>query len=60
MIRGRNDDTQSAIRRRFAWFRKHVRPVITYYRRRRRLITVNGDQPVRAVWRDIRRALDIR
>ena len=60
VIRGRNDDTQSAIRRRFAWFRKHVRPVIAYYRYRGRLITVNGDQPIDAVWRDIRRALDIR
>lgn len=57
--RGRNDDTPSAIRRRFVWFRKHVRPVIAYYRRRGRLIAVNGDQPVSAVWRDIRKALHL-
>lgn len=60
MTRGRNDDTPSAIRRRFAWFRKHVRPVISYYRRRGRLITVNGDQPVDAVWRELRLKLGIR
>lgn len=51
------DDTPAAIRRRFAYFRRDVRPVIAYYRRRGRLITINGDQPVPAVWRDIRRAL---
>lgn len=58
--RGRNDDTFSAIRRRFMWFRKHVRPVVAYYRRRRRLIIVNGNQLVPAVWRDIRKALKLR
>ncbi|MDP3727043.1 MAG: nucleoside monophosphate kinase [bacterium] len=59
LARGRNDDTPAAIHRRFAWFREHVRPVISYYRQRRRLMTVNGDQPVPAVWRDIKKALRI-
>ena len=59
LARGRKDDTPSAIHRRFVWFRKHVRPVIAYYRRRHRLMTINGDQPVVAVWRDIRRALEL-
>ncbi len=57
LARRRSDDTPSAIRRRFRWFKKHVRPVAAYYRRRGRLITINGDQPVPAVWRDIRKAL---
>lgn len=55
--RGRFDDTPGAIRRRFAYFRSDVLPVVAYYRRRRRLVTINGDQPVAAVWRDLRRAL---
>ncbi|MBI4132027.1 MAG: nucleoside monophosphate kinase [Candidatus Sungbacteria bacterium] len=54
------DDHPAAIRRRFAYFRKDVLPVVTYYRARRRLVTVNGDQPIQAVWRDIRRALKLR
>jgi adenylate kinase len=57
IARGRFDDTLAAIRRRFAYFRRDVFPVIAYYRRRRRLISINGDQPIDAVWRDIRRAL---
>lgn len=59
--RGRGvDDDPAAIRRRFAYFRRDVLPVIAYYRRRGRLITVNGDQSVPTVWRDIRKALRLR
>lgn len=58
--RGRSvDDNPVAIRRRFKWFREEVRPVIGYYRRRGRLITINGDQSMEAVWRDVRRALKL-
>ncbi len=58
--RGRADDRSSAIAGRFRFFREHVLSVIGYYRRRGRLITINGDQPIPAVWRDIKRALGIR
>jgi adenylate kinase len=57
LARIRFDDTLQPIRRRFAYFRRDVRPIIAYYRRRKRLITINGGQPVPAVWRDIRKAL---
>ncbi len=55
--RGRVDDTPAAIRRRFRYFVRDILPVIDYYRRRGRLITINGDQSVDAVWRDIKKAL---
>ena len=55
--RGRSDDNPRAIAGRFQFFQREVLPVVAYYRRRSRLITINGDQPVPAVWRDIRRAL---
>lgn len=58
--RGRYDDTARAIQRRINFFKVHVSKVIHYYRRRRRLIEINGNQDVRAVWRDIRRALRLR
>ena len=61
LLRGRAvDDTPEAIRRRFAYFRREVLPVVAYFRRRRRLVTVNGDQPIPTVWRDIKRALGLR
>ena len=59
--RGRNtDDRPAAIRRRFAYFRREVLPVVSYFRRHRRLITVNGDQSREEVWRDIKKALGLR
>lgn len=58
--RGRDDDNRRAITGRFAFFREHVTKVIVYYRRRGRLITINGEQSVEAVWRDIKKALRLR
>ncbi len=57
--RGRADDTARAIQRRINFFNVHVSKVIRYYRRRRRLIEINGNQDVRAVRRDIRKALQL-
>lgn len=58
--RGRADDNPQAIAGRFASFRRHVIPIVRYYQRRGRLITVNGDHSVPAVWRDIKRALKLK
>ncbi len=55
--RGRNDDTPAAIRRRMDYFVTSVRPVLRHYRERGRLIRIDGDQPVDAVWRGLVRAL---
>ncbi len=55
--RGRADDNRRAILERFRFFKAYVRPVVGYYRRHGRLITVNGGQAASAVWRDIKRAL---
>ena len=60
ITRGRGDDNPRAISARFAFFRRHVRPVIRFYKNRGRLIAVNGDQSVRDVWRDIKTALNLK
>lgn len=53
------DDTPSAIKRRFAYFRREVLPVVSYYRRNRRLITINGEQSISAVWNDIKKVFKL-
>lgn len=55
--RGRFDDNKKAIRERFAFFETRVQPVIQYYKNRKRLVVINGDQDVNDVWRDIKKAL---
>jgi len=50
----RNDDKdEAAIRRRLEIYMKETLPVIEYYRRRGLLTTVNGEQSIEAVNRDI-------
>jgi len=60
LTRRRLDDKPSAIRRRFAFFRREVLPVVSYYRKRRRIIIVNGDQSRDKVWRDIKKVLKLK
>lgn len=58
--RGRHDDNRKAIRERFDFFRTGVQPVIRYYHYHGRLKVINGEQAVREVWRDIKRALGLK
>lgn len=55
--RGRYDDNKRAIQGRFAFFKMRVQPVIQYYKNRKRLVVINGDQDANDVWRDIRKAV---
>lgn len=59
LLRGRFDDTKSAIVRRLRFFKKDVLPVIQYYKKHKRLITVNGEQSPPKVREDIRKALGL-
>jgi adenylate kinase len=45
----RNDDQLEVIQPRLAAYQEQTRPVVDYYRRTGRLISVNGDQPVDTV-----------
>jgi adenylate kinase len=42
---GRTDDTEEVIKHRLDVFDEHTLPMLDYYRRRERLITVNGMRP---------------
>jgi adenylate kinase len=54
----RNDDRLEVIQPRLAAYREQTRPVIDYYRRTGRLISVNGDLPVDDVTEQIVRILE--
>lgn len=55
--RGRIDDTKRTIHNRLAYFPKLVLPVIHYFKRKKRLIYINGEQSIEKVRRDIDQAL---
>ncbi|HTW57758.1 MAG TPA: adenylate kinase [Terriglobales bacterium] len=54
----RNDDRLEVIQPRLAAYREQTRPVVDYYRRTGRLISVNGDQPVDLVTEQIFRIIE--
>lgn len=55
--RGRADDTARAIKSRMRYFRRCVLPVIAYYRRAGRLITVDGEEAPDIVFQNISKNL---
>jgi adenylate kinase len=59
LARGRADDTPEAIHRRMQQYHAQADAIIDYYRVRRKLITVNGDQGVDAVFAEIARKLHL-
>ena len=53
----RSDDTSSSVKKRLAWFKKDVQPIINYYRKSGRLIKINGEQPINDVFKDVLKAI---
>jgi len=49
----RVDDTPEAIKQRLSLYHKKTSPVIEYYRQKRKLIEINGEQSIRKVFKDI-------
>ena len=51
----REDETVQAVRKRIELFHKLTKPVLTYYRRRRLLVEIDGEQKINKVHQDIMR-----
>ena len=55
---GRTDDTEEGIRSRMHEYETKAEPVIGYYRKKGKVIDINGDQPIEKVFKDIKQVLD--
>lgn len=53
----REDDTVEGIKKRLAWFKTDVMPAIRYYKKRRELIMINGEQSIEDVFKDVLKAI---
>ncbi|HNP79663.1 MAG TPA: nucleoside monophosphate kinase [Candidatus Pacearchaeota archaeon] len=53
----RLDDEPEGIKKRLAWFKEEVDPVIDYYKERGSLKVINGEQEIDKVFEDILKAL---
>ena len=56
----REDETIKAIRVRIESFHKFTKPVINYYKRKRLLVEIDGQQPIKKVHQDILRHLKVK
>lgn len=57
LLRSRTDDHGRSIKNRMKFFGQSVVPVINYYKSKKRLLLVNGEQSVEEVEKDINKAL---
>lgn len=55
--RGRSDDEIQAIKNRLKWFRQEVMPVIDFYRKKNRILEINGEGKVEDIHKRIVRKL---
>src|SRR5579862_7150754 len=49
----RDDDTLSAIHKRIELFHKFTEPVLDYYRKKGKLATINGEEPIEKIHKEI-------
>lgn len=57
--RGRSDDTPEAIGKRLKQYHTHADPIIRFYEQHGKLVRINGEQSIEAVFADVRKALEI-
>jgi len=50
----RPDDHEDAVRQRLVSYRKKTEPLIEYYRRKHKLVSIRGEGSTDAVWNDLR------
>jgi adenylate kinase len=53
----RYDDKPAAIKERLAQFKKYTVPQINYFKKQGRFVKINGEQPIKEVFKDILKAL---
>lgn len=54
----RPEDSAEGIKKRLAWFKEEVDPVIEYYREKGKLLVINGEQIIEKVFEDILKAIE--
>lgn len=61
MLRGRDDDTEDGLARRFAWYFEEVVPLLEYFESKEgyEILNINGEQSIEEVHKDIIKALNI-
>lgn len=59
LARGREDDSENVIRNRLSEFQEFVVPVLDYFKKSGRLLTINGEQSVDEVHKGVLKVLEL-
>jgi len=51
--RSREDDTSEAIKERLSWYHKETAPLLEYYQKQKKLVTIDGERSIEEVAADI-------
>lgn len=57
-VSDREDETVHAIKKRIDSFHEFTQPVVEYYRKRDKLVAVDGEQDIDGVFKDVKKQLD--
>lgn len=57
--RGRHDDELNDIKRKFKWYKRNVEKVITYYKKRGKLIKINGNKDPESIHEEVLESLKL-
>lgn len=57
LTRGRKDDTEELIEKRLRLYHQKTEPILNYYRKEGRLLEVDGERTIEAIFEDIKRRL---
>jgi adenylate kinase len=55
----RQDDTSEAVSKRIRVYMEETEPIVEFYRRSGKLVTVNGQGPVEVVWKRLKEAMEL-
>jgi len=53
LLTNRQDDSLTALNVRWEWFRREVLPTVNYYRKKKNFFTINGEQSIERVFKEI-------
>lgn len=58
LVKRPEDSEQDSVKKRLDWFNQEVGPVLDFYREKNKLIVINGNQSVEAVFEDILKVIE--
>lgn len=57
-LRGRNDDEEKNVKRRWKTYKRNTKPLLQYYKKSKRLLEVNGEGDIEEIFKNIKEVIN--